>query len=249
MEPETQRSGIREGIVAYARRGLKLYVILFIIEVAIIFVVVTLPFFPGEKALYTGQGNQITNEFAGAGLFTLIWGIFTNNLRIALLEMIPGFGAALFGFSIYSTARILEVYALNANAPPLAVAFTLLLFFPHSYIELPAYAFATGEGLYLLYAVWKWALSKGDKSPNLSAEGWQFVINLIIVVVMLAVAATFESVEIVLGSPLLWLTWIPFVGLIALGIYLDRKLNRLKNEKRAELPPAGRPDDSSNVPL
>ncbi len=248
MDNERPSVGLRKGLAAYATRGLMLYVILFGAEVVIFFVVSSLPFFPGEQALYTSQGNQITNEFAGAGLLVLFWGIFSNNFRIALFEMVPGLGAALFAFSLYSTARILEVYAISYHDPPFLVVFLLLLLFPHSYIELPAYAVATGEGLYLLYAIWRWAFSSGGNPVNWTIEGWQFVINLAIVVVMLAVAATFESVEIELGAAYLLITWVPFVALIALTIILNKKLNMLKNEKRAELPSETKVGDSSNLP-
>ncbi len=85
----------------------------FLVEVGLFFVGREPPFFPGEQAAYTSQGNQINNEFANASLFTQFWGIFTNNFRIAAIEMIPGFGVVLFGFSLYATARILEVMAVS----------------------------------------------------------------------------------------------------------------------------------------
>src|SRR5271155_4160223 len=64
-------SAVRE----FARRGLLLCVALFLIEVALFFVISSLPFFPGEQALYTSQSNQIGNEFQSAGLFATFWGI------------------------------------------------------------------------------------------------------------------------------------------------------------------------------
>jgi hypothetical protein len=81
---------------------------------------------------------------------------------------------------------------------------------------------------------------------NWSVEGWQFAINLIIVTVMLIVAALFESVEIQLGADLFWITWVPFAGLIALTIILNRRLGRIRKEKRAQLSTGIKMDDSSH---
>jgi uncharacterized membrane protein SpoIIM required for sporulation len=248
---EPDKAGVRGAITEFASRGLLLYVVLFLIEVGLFFVVATIPFFPGEQAFYTSQSNQINNEFANASLLTQFWGIFTNNFRIAVIEMIPGLGVVFFGVSLYATARILEVIGITDSTSALLIIIVLLLLFPHSYIELPAYAVATGEGLFLLYAFLKWLRGKasGRSVVNWSVEGWQFAINLIIVTVMLLVAALFESVEIQLGADLFWITWLPFAGLIALTIMLNRRLNRIRKEKRTQLSSAEiKMDDSSHLP-
>jgi len=247
---EPEKAGLRGAITEFASRGLLLYVVLFLIEVGLFFVVASLPFFPGEQALYTSQSNQINSEFANASLLTQFWGIFTNNFRIAALEMIPGFGVLLFGISLYATARILEVISITDGTSAVLVIIILLLLFPHSYIELPAYAVATGEGLFLLYAIIRWlgGKARGGSAVNWNVEGWQFVINLIIVTVMLLVAALFESVEIQLGADLFWITWVPFAGLIALTIILNRRLNKIRKENRERLSSTGiKMDDSSHL--
>ncbi|MDA4137257.1 MAG: stage II sporulation protein M [Thaumarchaeota archaeon] len=217
----------------FARRGLLLCVALFLIEVALFFVISGLPFFAGEQALYTSQSNQIGNEFQNAGLLATFWGIFTNNLRIGLIEMIPGIGLILFAFSIYATARIVEVDAISYSAPA-ALVFLSLFLFPHTYIELPAYAVATAEGLLLLYALFRWLFdSTGRSSVRWRTEGTQFVVNLAIVTVMLLVAALFEAVEIRLGGVLSLVTWIPFVVLVVVVLVLNRRLSRIRKEVRA----------------
>ena len=195
MGVEPAKTGIGGAITEFASRGLLLYVALFLIEVALFFVVANLPFFPGEQSLYTSQSNQISNEFQGASLFTQFWGIFTNNLRIALLEMIPDSVPRCSDSLCTRRPGYLEVTAISDNVSPLLVLIVLLLLFPHSWIELPAYAVATGEGVYLLYAILRWLRGKGGgrSAANFGAEGWQFLINLIIVTVMLLLAALFRS--------------------------------------------------------
>ena len=153
-EEERRRGSIWDRIIMdFAKRGVKPFVALFLIEIALFLVISALPFLPGEQSLYTSQGNQIGNEFQGVGLFGQFVGIFANNFRIALIEMVPIIGPILFAISIYETARVSEALALTQGLPPVLVVIVLLLLFPHSWLELPAYAVATMEGLYLFYAL------------------------------------------------------------------------------------------------
>jgi len=246
MTEERAPKGVAGAISEYASRGLLVFLVLFLISIGICVVVVSLPFLPGERAIYVSQSNQISTEFAGASLFTQFWGIFTNNLRIALIEMIPGPGTALFVLSFYSTARIIEVEALTDGVSPVSL-FLFLFLFPHSYIELPAYAVATGAGLYFAYAVVRWLFATRSSTVNFRVEGWQLLINFIIVTVMLAVAAIFESVELQLSAALFWITWIPFAGLVVLAVSLNRRLKRMRKEKRSELPSEIKMEDSSHL--
>ncbi len=231
----------------YAARGIRLYLVLFAIEVVLFLVIASLPFFPGERAFFTNQSNQINNQFQGASLLSQFWGIFTNNFRISAVEMIPGLGALVFAISLYETARIIEAIAGTDNASPILVLVLLLLLFPHSYIELPAYAVATGEGLVLAYAIARWLLATGPSPVSLSVEFWQLALNVVVVAVMLVAAALFESVEIQLGAMWFWITWIPFAGLVVLALSLYRRLNRIRNENQAELPAEVKKDDSSHL--
>ncbi len=246
MTDEPAGRGLAGAISEYASRGLRPFVLLFLISIGICIIVVSLPFLPGERAIYVSQSNQISSEFAGASLFTQFWGIFTNNLRIALIEMIPGPGTALFVLSFYTTARIIEVEALTQGVPPVLL-FLFLFLFPHSYIELPAYAVATGAGLYFAYAVARWLFATRSSPVNFRVEGGQLLINLIVVTVMLAVAALFEAVQLQLSAALFWTTWIPFAGLVALALMLNRRLKRMRKEKRSELPSEIKMEDSSHL--
>jgi uncharacterized membrane protein SpoIIM required for sporulation len=211
----------------FARRGLLLAVALFLIEVVLFFVVSSLPFFPGEQAAYTAQSNQISSQFSNATLFAQFSGIFVNNFRIALVEFVPGLGLLLFAFSLYATARILEVISISDNLPPALVVLILLLLFPHSWIELPAYAVAVAAGSYFGYALIRW--QKTRWGPEIGV----LLINVAIVTVMLLVAALFESVEIQVGGLLFLVTWIPFAILIAGVLLLNRKLSRIRKEMKA----------------
>jgi uncharacterized membrane protein SpoIIM required for sporulation len=236
-------------ISEYASRGLLLFVLLFLTEVGVFLLVVSLPFFPGEKAIFVSQSNQIGSEFKNASLATQFFGIFTNNFRIGLIEMIPGLGSALFAFSLYSTARIIEVDALTQGVSPVLLVLFLFIF-PYSYLELPAYAVATGEGLYLSYAILRWLFSTGGRPVDFRAEAWQLFVNIMIVAVMLTVAALFESVELQLlqdEPALFWVTWVPFAGIVALAIVLNRRLGRMRREKSSGLSSQLKREDSPHL--
>ena len=236
-------------ISEYASRGLLLFVLLFLTEVGVFLLVVSLPFFPGEKAIFVSQSNQIGSEFKNASLATQFFGIFTNNFRIGLIEMIPGLGSALFAFSLYSTARIIEVDALTQGVSPVLLVLFLFIF-PYSYLELPAYAVATGEGLYLSYAILRWLFSTGGRPVDFRAEAWQLFFNIMIVAVMLTVAALFESVELQLlqdEPALFWVTWVPFAGIVALAIVLNRRLGRMRREKSSGLSSQLKREDSPHL--
>jgi uncharacterized membrane protein SpoIIM required for sporulation len=235
--PENRARVWSSAVREFARRGLILCVALFLIEVVLFFVIPALPFFPGEQALYTNQSNQLSNQFQGASLYTQFSGIFVNNYRIALIEMVPGIGLLLFAFSLYATARVLQVISIGDGVSPLLVVLLLLLLFPHSWIELPAYAVATAEGIFLLVAVFRWLARIGGAGKRVSwrAEGVQLGINIVIVTVMLLVAALFESVEIQLGD-WFWVTWIPFAGIIGIVLVFNRRLLRIRKKLEAEQP-------------
>ena len=228
------RSGIRGAIAELASRGLLVYLALFAIEIGLFFVISSLPFFSGEKALYTGQANQLNSTFANQSFVSTFGGIFVNNYRIALLEMVPGLGVILFAASLYATARVLEAIADNESASPFVVLVVLLLFFPHSYIELPAYAVATGAGLLLVYSFFRWLFATGPRSPvRLGDALWLLALNLVLVTVMLLVAALFESVELELGGWFL-VTWVPFAVLVVLTLKLKRRADRMRKENGVE---------------
>ena len=136
----------------FAKRGLALCLILFVVEVGLLFLVSSAPFFPGEQSFYTGEANSLGSLVQNSTTPQLAVEIFTNNYKIALEEMIPLFGVLLFAISLYVTARVTEAIAIQDKVSALSVVLLLFLL-PHSWIELPAYAVATAAGLYLLYGL------------------------------------------------------------------------------------------------
>jgi membrane protein implicated in regulation of membrane protease activity len=82
------------------------------------------------------------------------------------------------------------------------------------------------------------------------AEAWQLFVNIMIVAVMLTVAALFESVELQLlqdEPALFWVTWVPFAGIVALAIVLNRRLGRMRREKSSGLSSQLKREDSPHL--
>ena len=232
--PDEPRSPWERAIRQFAVRGLLLCLTLFLIEVGLFFFVSSTPYFPGEQTLYTSQANQLSSQVSNSTSYQLLFQIFTNNLRIALIEMIPIVGTIFFAISIYATARVTQAIAGIDGVPALFLVVLLLVVFPHSFIELPAYAVATAEGLYLFYAIVKWLGATREGDPGrMGRELWQLAINLTIVTVMLAVAAVFETVEIVLGTHF-WITWVPFIGMVLGVLWLNRRLSKIRRDEDGE---------------
>jgi uncharacterized membrane protein SpoIIM required for sporulation len=194
----------------------RLLTAIFLIEMAFILIISNAPFLPGELSTYKDQYNNI-KPVLGQDAAAQIVSIFANNFRVALVEIVPLIGPAVFGFSIYETARIVEVIGLQ-NPVGIIGSLVTLFALPSTWLELPAYSIAVVESLYLAYAIFT-----GFRGgwTRLARELRFFVVNILLIAGVLLVAAAFEVSEIQLESSpqpaLAFLTWIPFV-LVAVGV-------------------------------
>jgi uncharacterized membrane protein SpoIIM required for sporulation len=147
-------------------------------------------------------------------LFSKAMYIYTHNLFVAFGEILPFFGVIFFGYSTYVTSRTLEALSVvqpalvNNLSPQLIV--TALLLFPHSWLELPAYALALTENLYIIEAIFR---------RRLREEYHRAIIVAILIAVQLFVAATVEATELQYPEQAIYL-WIPS----ALYLYLFYRL-------------------------
>jgi uncharacterized membrane protein SpoIIM required for sporulation len=207
-------------------------VALYVLELTLILVVSSSPFFPGEYNAYHSQYNSLTPILSNNAVLQIL-DIFSNNFKVALLELIPVVGIALFGLSIYETARIVEVIGLVQKEGTGAALITLFAL-PSTWLELPAYCIATVEGVFLAYAF-----------VRVARNGWgvfrrevRFVlVNILLIAIILIVAATIEVTEIQLetagsaaygqdGAIIAFLTWIPALIIIGWAIRFWRRARR-----------------------
>jgi len=202
--PERPRSAASELL---DRRRLFVFLLALLVEFAIfVFGLVTPLSVPAQQTLE----NQTSAQFAAvptASAQQLVTLIFTHNLLLAYLELVPVLGAFVFVYSIYVTGLVAQVIAASAGYPgQLGV---ILFVFPYSLVEFSAYAIAVASGVMLLLA-WR--------RKTLNREIRVFGLELVAVAAVLALAAVMETVT--RFSPLIGLVlWLP-TGLGVAGVVL-----------------------------
>ncbi|EQB70761.1 MAG: hypothetical protein AMDU1_APLC00047G0002 [Thermoplasmatales archaeon A-plasma] len=170
--------------------------------------------------------GQVSNSKTVLGQFP---SIFLNNLKVATIEFIPILGQAIFIYSNINDGVITSSIGLQRHVPGLFI-FASVAIEPHTWIELYSYAIATSFSLYVIYL----AIRNRNFLRNL---GSTTVYMYCFVVLELALAALFESVEIFWQlnfspPPLLFLSviWVPgAIVMIFLGL-LFRKILRNMNK-------------------
>jgi len=171
--------------------------IVLLVEVALFMLAIVVPVDANLRQQLVAQGQSAlpsTNTSAGA----LVGLIVANNLRVALLEMVPAFGFILLPISILASGIIVQGFAISNAVSPAVVAFSYLLL-PFTFVELLAYAIALVSGTMVLVA-WR--------RRRLHREAKVFALEIAAIVVVLTVAAAMETISIF--SPLLGiLLWLP----------------------------------------
>ena len=127
-------------------------VLIFAIEAALIFIVSSAPFLPGEEQVYSQTVNGTASIVTGEDIPGQIGAIFLNNFRVATSMLAPLLGQFAFLISNYNTARAIEVIALVRGVSPALLTLDLYSL-PHTWIETSAYALALTEACYLFWAV------------------------------------------------------------------------------------------------
>ncbi len=200
----------------------RLFLLLFILEVAIFIVVSSLPI--KDAALYN-EFKQQQSSITALPLIPMIFSIFPHNLEVASLEVIPVFGQFFYILSAVSTSLVLAVEG-TYNGTLGIVYFLGLALLPDTWIELPSYAVTSSVSIYFLYIIIR-------RRSQLRQRSMKILLNYLFAAVELLVAATFESAAIIMEStysspydlygPLL--LWIPAVVAIVFLIILYRRIN------------------------
>jgi hypothetical protein len=204
---ESPRSLISE---LFDHRRLVIFLGIFLLELAVFALGLLTPLpRPTQQSL----SNDTSTLFSGvqsAGPAQLVVFIFSHNLVIALLEMIPLLGALVLMISIYSTGLAAQVIALTHGYPGQLGA--ALLLYPYSFLELSAYALAVGAGLMLILS-WR----KGEFARELRV----FVLEMLFIGAVLIIAAAMETVTRFFPTIGLAL-WMPTVVALAVVTILRR---------------------------
>ena len=165
-------------------------------------------FTPLSSATQQTLANETSSQLGpvqSASAAELVVFIFSHNLSIAVVEMVPILGAFVFVLSVYSTGLAAQALVASQGLPgQLGV---VLLAFPYSLVELSAYAMAVGAGVMLLVA-WR----KGRLRRELKV----FVLEVGLIAGVLLAAAAMETLTNF--SPLLgFALWLP-TGLTIAGV-------------------------------
>jgi len=184
------------------------------IEIALLFGAMLVPIAPAEQQVLGNEASTLANTTASAGFFGTIFLIFQNNLRIALIEMIPILGAVAFLESIFVTGQIIEVIGMRRSVPGPLLGGALFLF-PFTFVELSSYAIAVSSGSLLLLSTAR---------QRAVAEARVFVLQIGVVVLLLLLAATMETITDY--APVVGLAlWIPA---ILAAVLVERSLRRIR---------------------
>ena len=200
----------------FGSRRVLLFLAVLLIELTIFFMAMAFPLDPTQQqSLYT-EGQQLVQSVNGGGPLDMFYGIFLNNVRIALIEAIPFVGPVFLGYSIFYTGEVLQAFAVSSNPPvPPLILGAVTFVFPHALIEFAGYAVAVTASVMLVWA--------GIKK-RLRTEIRVYVQEVLIAGAILLVAAATETVEIVITETFLTLVlWVPIaIGIVVIWVWLRR---------------------------
>jgi uncharacterized membrane protein SpoIIM required for sporulation len=216
----------------------------FIVEVVLLFILSAVPLPSSISSVLLSQYQYLKGGIYAQGFLAAAITIFLHNFLNATLELLPLIGTLWFLVSTSITSITVSAIGPSLGASGPLIVFSLFLS-PHTWLELPAYALAATEGIYLFIAMF------GMGSVGTRAESRRFVMVWAIVAVELLVAATFESSEISLEgiSPLYYfLTWIPFF-IILIAVIIVRRREKEKLRMRSVVTPMPQPTKAVPVEL
>ncbi|KAA8922677.1 zinc ribbon domain-containing protein [Thermoplasma sp.] len=200
----------------FSRQRVLTMVLVFVAELALMFALTALPMSGSTASQIVNQNEPSLQSVRSLPLIVRSFSIFSHNYEIATIEIIPVIGQIFFIISTYSTAIVLNALAISEGVTgPLALLSLLLL--PYSWLELPSYAIASTEGAFLIASIFRRSFRKEVKTA---------IIVWLMVGLELLTAGIFESWTIALersnNFAVLFLTWIPYVVVVAVFVMLVR---------------------------
>lgn len=120
------------------------------------------------------------------GINATVVGIFQNNVQIALLEFVPGFGPAFGAYSRYDTGLALAALAQSNSTVGIGgfELFLVLLLTPIFWIEFTCYSLAVEESLAIIISF---------KNRDFRSREWKWLVcSILFVVATLLVSARLE---------------------------------------------------------
>ncbi|HZW84573.1 MAG TPA: stage II sporulation protein M [Nitrososphaerales archaeon] len=185
-----------------------LILVVLLVELAIFVVGLVTPLGSAEQQSIANQTSSQFQFVSTATPVELVGFIFFHNLAIALIEMVPVFGAVFFLISIYTTGLATQAIVGAQGLP--GTSGLILFALPYSIVELSAYAIAVGAGTMLLLSLFR---------KKFTSELKVFAVEGAVVGVVLVSAATMETItrySVLAGLAL----WVPTLFILAALVIL-----------------------------
>jgi hypothetical protein len=196
------------------RQRIILFFVAFTVELTIFFFAVSAPVPSDRVAELQEQARNLTRYSNSTDSIHLAGIIFSNNIKVALLEMIPVYGTIVFVQVIFETGQVLQVASASQGLPGILVGIALFLF-PFAFIELFSYSIAVVSGNMLIIS----AIRK-----RLTSEIRNYLAEILAVIFLLILAAFMETLTImnwVIGLSL----WLPVLLCIVLLFIYSSKIH------------------------
>lgn len=180
----------------------RVFLLLFLLELALFIGTSLVPVnSPRLLDSFTVERNSLISH----SFLTLTLMIFTHNFAIATVDFIPAFGVFFMVASITVTGAVVSLEAAKLGVSGGLISLQLMTL-PHSWLELPAYAVASGFSLYFLI----------DRRP-LNSKLKLFLALWLFTGLELFLAASVESAEIKLeklGIIYAYVVWLPSIPIL-----------------------------------
>lgn len=112
--------------------------------------------------------------------------IFSNNIRVALLMLVPGLGLILAPYVLYNTGLVFSAAGVVSEVAGVTLFLTTSIL-PFFWLEFAAYAASVTQNLYLIWAI---------KSKILRCEMRNLAYTIIAIVALLLLGAWVEAIFI-----------------------------------------------------
>jgi hypothetical protein len=115
---ESCRSPWQEVVQSFLSRRARLAPSILLLLVLGTFVISAPLLLPGENSYFLNSWNTTWSRLNAASPLVRFVAIFSNNLKVAVLGLVPGMGPLFEAAATYNTARVIEAVALNTGSLP-----------------------------------------------------------------------------------------------------------------------------------
>lgn len=174
------------------------------VEIAVFLIASMLPLSPATTHSLGATYSSTSSRIQTMSLPTMWATIASNNLIVSMIDSIPGFGFLTFLPAVYNSGLLVNA-AATTSLHTVGIAAALLLFiFPHTIIEMSAYALAASAGFSLGWAALKRRLKQEFRI-------YLFQVGLVVGLIAIAGLAETLAITFTVEAGLFWFLVFYFV--------------------------------------